>query len=66
MELKIRTLKYRKRRLKFEAQAYGYCSIQEMADWDIFAFQDRLPKTSRLVQNVSLDGLTTDEATPSY
>ena len=66
MEIKIRTPKYRKRRIKLEAEGFGYCAIQMMADWDIYTFPDRLPRSSRLTQNVSLDGTETDQPTPTY
>lgn len=63
-ELKLRLPKFRKRQLKFEATGFGYCSIQTITDFDIWTFQDRLPKHYRTKQNVSLDGLTTNEDTP--
>ena len=66
MELKIRTPKFRKRRIKFEAIGFGYVALEMMTDWDIYTFQDKLPKNSRLQQNVSLDGLTVDQPTPTY
>lgn len=66
MEIKIRVEKFRKRRIKFVATGYGYCSIQQMTDWDIWTYADVIPRTSRITQNVSLDGLTTDQSSPSY
>lgn len=66
MELKVRLSKFRKRRVKFVAQGYGYCAIRSMTDYDIWTYQHKLPKNYRLKQNVSLDGATTDEDSPSY
>ena len=60
MEIKIRLPKFRKRRLQLEATGIGYVAIQEIQDFDIWVFEDRLPKQYRIKQNVSLDGLTTD------
>lgn len=66
MELKIRVGKFRKRQLRFVAQGLGYVAIRSVTDFDIWEYQSKLPRQYRLKQNVSLDGLTTDESTPSY
>lgn len=66
IELKVRLQKFRKRKIRFVAQGYGYCSFQSVTDFDVWQYQERLPKKYRLTQNVSLDGLTTDEDTPTY
>jgi hypothetical protein len=66
MEIKFRVPKWRKRRIKFVAEGFGYCAIQQLWDWDIWTFADKLPKTSRLTQNVSIDGLTVDQDEPEY
>lgn len=64
MEMKIRLPKFRKRRFKFEADGIGYVALQEVQDFDIWTYQDKLPRQYRLKQNVSLDGETTDMDTP--
>jgi hypothetical protein len=66
LELKIRVPKFRKRAVKFEALGYGYCNIQQLTDFDIWTYEDKVPKKYRLKQNVSLDGATTDESSPTY
>lgn len=66
MKLKIRLPKYRKRTIKLEALNYGYCSIQQITDFDVWQYEDKLPKKYRSKQNVSLDGSTTNEDTPTY
>lgn len=64
VELKIKSGKYRVRKIKFVADEVGYVSIQMMTDFDIWTYQDKLPSKYRLKQNVSLDGETTDLSTP--
>lgn len=66
MEMKIKTPKFRKRYLKFIATSYGYASINTQEDFDIWIFENKLPKSFRQKQNVSLDGETTDLANPDY
>lgn len=66
MELKIRLGKFRSRRLKFVAQGFGYAAIQSVTDWDIWQYQNKIPPTYRVKQNVSLDGATTDQDSPTY
>jgi hypothetical protein len=60
MEIKIRIPKFRKRKIKFVANGIGYVSMQEMMDFDIWQFEDKLPKQYRTKQNVSVDGTETD------
>lgn len=64
MEIKVRQPKFRKRRVKFEATGIGYVAIQEVQDFDIWQYEDKLPKQNRLKQNVSVDGTETDLDTP--
>lgn len=64
LEIKLRLGKFRKRRVKFVAEGIGYVAIQEMQDFDIWQYQDKLPVQYRLKQNVSIDGTQTDLATP--
>lgn len=66
MELKIRTGKFRGRQIRFKATGIGYVHISMMEDFDIWTYQDKLPKTYRLKQNVSLDGQTVGQANPEY
>lgn len=64
MEIKARLPKFRKRKIKFVAEGIGYVAMQEITDFDIWQYQDKLPKQYRLKQNVSVDGETTDMDTP--
>lgn len=66
IELKIRLSKFRKRKIKFVAQGYGYCNLQSIADFDIWLYNQKIPKAYRTKQNVSLDGLTTDLDEPEF
>jgi hypothetical protein len=50
--------------LKFIANGIGYVAMQEVTDFDIWMYQDKLPKQYRQKQNVSLDGETTDMPEP--
>ena len=61
-EIKVRTGKFRKRRVRFVAEQYGFVSINFMSDWDIMSFEERIPKRYRRKQNVSLDGKYTDQS----
>jgi hypothetical protein len=64
MEIKARLPKHRKRQVKFIANGIGYVALQEMTDFDIWTYEDKLPKQYRIKQNVSVDGATTDMAEP--
>lgn len=61
-ELKVRTGKFRKRRIRFIAENFGYVAINFLSDWDIMTFEERIPKRYRRKQNVSLDGINTDQS----
>lgn len=61
-ELKMRTGKFRKRRLRFVAEKFGYVAINFLSDWDIMTFEQRIPKRYRRKQNVSVDGINTDQS----
>ena len=65
LKIKLRLGKFRKRKVRLVASEYGYCAIQQMTDFDIWEYEDKLPKQYREKQNVSLDGATTDLAEPS-
>jgi hypothetical protein len=66
LQLKLKSPKFRKRMIKFVAKGIGYLDIEAMVDHQILGFENRIPKRFRSKQNVSLDGLSTDEALPSY
>lgn len=66
MEIKVRLSKFRKRKVKFVAEGFGYVAIQEITDFDIWQFEDKLPKHYRVKENVSLDGETTDMDEPQF
>lgn len=66
-ELKIKTPKFRKIYLKFVANGFGHASIETLEHFDIWEFEDKIPKRFRLKQNVSInDGTTTDLSSPNY
>ena len=66
MEIKFRAGKFRKRVIRFVATGIGYVSIEEMTDFDIWTFQDKLPSKYRSKQNVALAGAPDDMANPDY
>jgi hypothetical protein len=66
MEMKVKAPKFRKRRIKFVAKGIGYMDVQSIEDHDVFLFEDKLPRSSRIKQNVSLDGTQTGLANPEY
>lgn len=58
MEIKVNIPKFRKRKLKFVAKGFGFCSIEQITDFDIWSYEDKMPSKYRSKQNVSLDGET--------
>lgn len=46
-ELKVKVTKFGKRKLKLVATGIGYVEIQEIMDWDIQLFENRIPKKYR-------------------
>jgi hypothetical protein len=66
LQLKLKSPKFRKRMVKFVAKGIGYVDIEAMVDHQILPFENRIPKRFRIDQNLSLDGLSTDQANPSY
>lgn len=66
IELKIKTAKFRKRAIKFVAEAIGYASVERSTDFDLLIYEDRVPAKYRSKQNVSLDGTETDMANPQF
>jgi len=66
-ELKIKTPKFRKRHIKFVANGFGYASVESLQDFNIWTFENKIPKKSRQKQNVSInDGITVDMPVPNY
>jgi hypothetical protein len=63
MEIKVRMSKFAKRNLKFVATGIGYASIEELTDFDIWTYQEKIPSKYRLKQNVSLAGVP-EQSTP--
>lgn len=63
MEIKVRMGKFAKRNIKFVATGYGFASIEEITDFDIWQYQDKMPAKYRSKQNVSLAGAV-DQSTP--
>ena len=60
MQLKLKGEKFRQRKVKFVAEGIGYVSMQQVTDFDIFHYEEKIPKTYRNKQNVSIDGAQTD------
>lgn len=56
--LLLRTPKFRVRRLIFVALGYGFCSVEMTKDFDVLAFEQRIPARFRRQRFVSLDGET--------
>lgn len=63
-ELKLRLTKFKQRNIRFVATGFGYVSVFEIMDRDIWLYENKLPKKYRSKQNVSLDGATTNMDTP--
>ena len=61
MEMKVRTGKFRKISIKLVNEGIGYFSFDTITLWDNLMFENRLPKSSRQKQNVSLNGQETDQ-----
>lgn len=66
IELKIKTPKFRKRVIRFVADGIGFVSIRQAVDFDVWFFTEKMPVSYRLKQNVSLNGQTTNQATPTF
>lgn len=67
LEIKLKKVpKFRKRTIKFVALGIGYVDIDSQGDLLIDTFEAKLPARYRLKEHVSLDGTTTDNATPDY
>lgn len=66
MEIRTRVPKFRVRQLRFITRGIGFASIQWSIDVDILSFDQRIPAQYRQQQNISLDGLTTDQPNPTH
>jgi hypothetical protein len=60
VELKAKSPKFRKRRLKIIPKGIGYLAINMIEDFGIRTFNQKLPSKYRTKQNVSLDGTQTN------
>ncbi len=58
--IKLRTPKFRVRRVTIIATNYGYCSVNMLKDFDIMTYEQRIPRVVRVKEYVSLDGVDTD------
>jgi len=47
-QLRVKVSKFNKRKLKFVATGIGYAEINYQSDWDIQAFENRIPKKYRI------------------
>ncbi len=61
MELKIKTGKFRKIAIKLIPEGVGYFDFDMITFWDVISYEQRMPKAYRQKQDVSLDGLSTDQ-----
>lgn len=67
MEIRLKKVpKFRNRQIKFIAQGIGYLDIDSQLDLDIDTYEMKLPPRFREKQNVSLNGLTTNNANPEF
>lgn len=64
MEIKLRIGKFRKRKVKLVATGFGYASVEQITDFDIWTYQEKLPPQYRSKQNVALAGAPTDLPNP--
>lgn len=64
MEIKMKTGKFRARQIKFEATGIGYANLHMFEDFDVWTYQNKLPKAYRQKQNVSVDGATVNQDNP--
>lgn len=61
MEIKLRTGKFRKISVKLVPTGIGYFDFDQITFWDVLGYEDRMPKSYRQKQNVSLDGSEVDQ-----
>lgn len=60
LEIKTKTPKFRQRKIKLVANNFGYVNFRQITDFDIWSYEDKLPKQYRQKQNVSKSGTETD------
>lgn len=65
-EIKCKVPKFKTRSIKYVANAIGYCSIQDTSDFDILAFEQRIPKRFRVKQNENLAGTQSNLPNPEF
>lgn len=63
MQMRLRTPKFRTRKIKLIATGIGYVSIEAQTDFDILVFEQKIPRRFRQKEHVSLDGTQTDQNT---
>ena len=61
MELKLKSPKFRKRTIKLVATGIGYFDFHFIEDDQVLLFNKKIPKRFRQKQNVSVDGLSTNQ-----
>lgn len=66
IQLKFKSGKFRKRMLQFKALGIGYAAIEQVTDYDIETYEQKMPPKYRMKQNVSLDGKEQDLPNPQY
>lgn len=66
LEIKVKTSKFRKRNVRFVALGIGYASVENMTDFDIWTYQEKMPAKYRVKQNVALAGTPTDMDNPQF
>lgn len=65
-ELKVKTPKFRKRIIRLVAREIGFVSVNQITDFDIWTYQDKMPAKYRIKQNVALAGAPVDMANPEF
>lgn len=67
VEIKMGKMKrFRQRKVKFIALSAGYVDIEYQFDKNVLTYENKMPASYRLKQNVSLDGGQTDLPNPQY
>lgn len=61
MQMRVRTPKFRTRRIRLIATGIGYVSFESNSDFDILVYEQRIPRRFRQKSHVSLDGTLTDQ-----
>lgn len=66
IDIKVKTGKFRKRMVKLVAGGIGYVSANYLSDFDIWTYEERMPRSYRVKQNVALAGTPTDMDNPQF